>query len=562
MAFEVKYPRLIIGFAVALTIWIGLEVKLLKIQVLQSAEYRNLATRQQYHRLPQYAERGAIFDANGYQLALNVETVDVVMNGRQIKDKSEYFRKVAELGLDAEVAKKKFNADKGYIVIAKGMPPQIDNSIKKRRIEGLYTVKSSKRYYPLGYIGRFIIGFLNSENNGSGIEESCNHILKGKDGWRWVRFNGRGEPFSSVGLADQLPNPGLNIYLTIDKDIQTIVEDELKKAVEDNEAKNAFAVLVKVKTGEIVSLATYPSMSLESDSTQQNSWLNRPIQEVFEPGSIFKIFLSAGALDKGYITENTMINCMGGKATFAKDFTITDSHKMRTSPFRDVLIYSSNIGTIQMSKRVPREEVYEIYKRFGFGQPTGIPLSGEQRGYLIRPELWSGVTKYSMAIGYGVSVTGIQLVMATAAIANKGKLMAPILVSRIEDNNGRVIQSFKPIQVRQVIAPETSRILTSILEDVVKKGTGKKAAVKETQIAGKTSTAKKLAKNNTGYSNKQYKSAFIGYFPSKYPVYALLVVVDEPTGHFFYGGDVAAPVFGRIAQKLLSLRNVSEVLEK
>ncbi len=563
MPIEVRHPRLVIGFAIALIVWLALEIKLLKIQVLNSEEYRNLASKQQYHRIPLTAERGGIFDSKGYQLALNIEAIDIIANGRQIKNRDEFIDKASTLGIDKEILKTKLNPQKGYIPLLKSQPPQRESDVRKLKTEGLYVLKSAKRHYPLQNIGKHIIGFLNDENKGTGIEASCDMILRGIDGWRMVRFNGRGEPFSSVGLEEKLPKPGYNIYLTIDKDIQTIVEDELAKGVDENKARNGFAIVVKVKTGEILAMASYPTINLEGTEDEDNNWLNRPVNEIFEPGSIFKIFIAAGLLDKEKITESTPINCLGGKISIGDYFTVYDCHKMHTVPFREVIVNSSNVGTIQCSKRLTKEELYEIYKKFGFGQRTGIPLPGEQKGYFIHPDLWSGVTKYSMSIGYGISVTGLQLVMGASAIANNGRLMAPILVSRIEDADGHVIQRFNPVVVRQVVSREATRVLLSIMEDVVKRGTGKKAAIKETTIAGKTSTAKKVEKGGKKYTTKQYKSAFIGFFPSQCPVYAILVVIDEPRGHFIFGGDVSAPIFGAMAQKMLAVRgNIREIIKQ
>jgi len=326
--------------------------------------------------------------------------------------------------------------------------------------------------------------------------------------------------------------------LTIDINLQALCEELLKKKVLENKAKGGCLVVLDSKTAEVMAMAVYPP---SRDRNAAISW-------VFEPGSVIKPFVVAAALEEGVAHPNMSFFCPGSITYMGKKIGDTKAHG--SLDLSGVVSESCNVGMINLALRMSPEVIYKYFLGFGFGEHTNIDLPGEERGILRAPDQWYGVGRVVVAIGQGISVTGIQLVSAMNVIANKGVLLRPHVVSELR-SDGKVVYRVSRKEIRRVISFETAKLVEDMLLSVVEKGTGKKAAIPGVRVAGKTGTAQVPGKE--GYRKGEYLSLFLGYFPVESPRWVILIVIDTPMGGEYYGGEVAAPIFSEVGQILLNL---------
>jgi cell division protein FtsI (penicillin-binding protein 3) len=347
-----------------------------------------------------------------------------------------------------------------------------------------------------------------------------------------------------------------NIVLTIDKSIQHITETELGRGVEKWGAKGGMAIAMDPSTGKILAMVSYPTFNPNQFiQYRSKSWRNRAVCDVFEPGSLFKAFLAAAALEEQVVRPSDSFFCENGSYTIY-DRTIHDHTKYGWLTFHQVIKFSSNIGASKVGEKMGKDRFYRYISAFGFGEKTRINLPGEGKGIVHHPRYWPPVALDTISFGQGISVTGIQLVTALSAIANGGCLMKPYVVERIMDEKGKVIQSFQPEIVRKVVSEETAKKVRVLLKATTEKGgTGEGAVPAGYEVAGKTGTAQKVDPLLGGYSEDRYTSGFMGFAPAEEAKLVLLVVVDEPQGNN-YGGVVAAPIFKAIMEKVLPVLNV------
>ncbi|MEI7905529.1 MAG: penicillin-binding protein 2, partial [Candidatus Firestonebacteria bacterium] len=372
----------------------------------------------------------------------------------------------------------------------------------------------------------------------------------GENGKIETNKDGKKRSIAADELGFKPAKNGCDLYLTIDERIQYIVEKELEKTFLDFKAKGAVAVVMNVQTGEVLALANRPGYDPNNLKMATVSGMkNQAVNMAYEPGSIFKIIALAAGLSEKVTTENEIIDCENGSFE-VYNHKINDHIKYKMLSFRQVIELSSNIGTAKMGARLGPEKLYKCAKSFGFGEKTNIQLAGEIRGTLRPVEKWSGLSPYIMPIGQEVSATGIQLISAMNAVANKGKYMQPLIVKYIKDNEGRTIKEFAPVELRQAVDEATARRMTAVLRGVVENGTGKEAGVEGISVAGKTGTAQKFDPVTRKYSTYKYVSSFIGFVPAEKPKIAILVSIDEPNG-VYWGGSVAAPCFSKIAKQAL-----------
>jgi cell division protein FtsI/penicillin-binding protein 2 len=337
--------------------------------------------------------------------------------------------------------------------------------------------------------------------------------------------------------------------------VQQIVEEELVPVMAKHHAQSVSAIVVRPRTGEILALATLPTF----DPNQPGRWpaasrRNRVITDTFEPGSTFKTVTLAGALNDGEVKLTDMYDCENGAFFFAGRI-LHDHENYPALSVEQIIAKSSNIGTAKVAIRMGKHRVYKYIWDFGFGQRSGIPLAGEVAGSLARPERWKPIHISRIPIGHGVSATPLQMVMAMSAVANGGVLMRPMLVDSLVDEHGQTVVKYQPQPVRQVISEAAARQTVQALKTVVDKGTADKAALEHYTVAGKTGTAQKVVDGQ--YSHEKYYSSFIGFFPTDDPELCIAVAVDEPvkkTG--YYGGQIAAPVFKRIAERTANFLNI------
>jgi len=341
--------------------------------------------------------------------------------------------------------------------------------------------------------------------------------------------------------------------LTIDSAIQHIVETALADAAQKHTPKSITGIVIRPRTGEILAMASLPDYDPNNLNTVTTNTRNRVISDIVEPGSTFKIVVVSGALNNGVVKLTDEFDCEHGHFAFAGR-VLHDHEAFGTLTTESIITKSSNIGAAKIGIKLGEQTLYDYAWDYGFGQLTGIPLPGEARGILYPVKYWSKVSIAQIPMGHGVAVTRLQMAMAMAAIANNGLLMRPMIVSRLQDRDGRVIEQYEPQSVRQVVRPETSREMVTALKTVVsKEGTSPEAAMKNYVVAGKTGTAQKV--ENGTYASGKYISSFIGFFPADNPELCIAVVMDEPK-EGYYGGKVCGPVFREIAERCASYLNI------
>jgi cell division protein FtsI (penicillin-binding protein 3) len=526
--------------------------RFLYLQVISHKTLEDLANKQHLESEEILPQRGFIYDCKGRELAISMDVPSIYAITYQIDDKDKTADELSKVvGIKKEELLKKFNSSKSFVWVVRRTVPEVGKKVKMLKLKGINVVMESKRFYPKEEICSHILGFVNVDNKGlEGVEYYFDNFLCGKRGYLHYEKDAKGREIISNSFTYIPPKDGYNIYLTIDEAIQSIVEEELKKAYEEFKAKEATAIVMNPTTGEILALANQPCFDPNNISKFRQEYLkNRAISSIFEPGSVFKIVTLAGALSEGKVTENEVINCENGEWKIY-NHEINDHIKYKMLTFKEVIAYSSNIGTAKVGMRLGSNKLYEYAKLFGFGEKTHIQLGGEVKGILREPEKWSKISCCSISIGQEVGVTAMQLTAALSAVANKGKLMQPLIVKYIKDKQGNLVMEFKPKEIRQVIDEKVSRRMVKILKEVVENGTGKEAKIEGYSVAGKTGTAQKIDPKTKKYSVNKFVASFGGFVPADAPKIVIFVSIDEPN-KIYWGGSVSAPVFSRIGKRVL-----------
>ena len=334
------------------------------------------------------------------------------------------------------------------------------------------------------------------------------------------------------------------------------MEEELKAAVERHRARSGMGIVMVPRTGEVLALASVPGFDPNRPGDYP-MWTrkNRVITDIYEPGSTFKVVTAAAALEEKVMSPEDSVFCEEG-AFLVAGRRFRDAHPYGWLTFREVVELSSNIGTIKVAERLGKDVLYRYARTFGFGAETGIDLPGEVKGILRPPSAWSGRSLASIAVGQEVSVTAIQMACAYAAVANGGMLMRPQIVLEVKGAGGKVLKRMKPEPVRRVVSEETARKLVEFLEGVVERGTGREARIPGVRVAGKTGTAQRPLEGGGGYAPGEFVASFVGFLPAEDPELLCLVVIDTPREGGHYGGQVAAPVFRRVVERVLSLIHI------
>jgi cell division protein FtsI (penicillin-binding protein 3) len=548
------------------------------IQVERGPEWRELAEKQRQRRLHVSPKRGTIYDRNGTPLAVSVEVPSVSV------DAFEMLRGVSEDRLPAFL-------DEASHRVAKVLslePAQVRDKLARRRrfawlkrrvtaeeveairglgrgedgpkLAGLMVEGEGHRYFPNRELAGPLLGFVSPGGEGKdGIELTLNEQLRGHvEEVRGLRDRA-GRLIFSEGVKNEKSLAGHNVFLTIDQGIQFVAERELEAAAHTYEAKSGSVVVINPRTGEILAMASYPSCNPNDiGQSAMEARRNRAITDQFEPGSTMKIFTMAAALAHKTITPTQQIYCEEG-AMAIDNVLVRDTHPAAWLTPTQVLAVSSNIGASKLGLGLGDRRLYEAFQRFGFGKETGVPLPGETMGVLRpRDRPWVQVETAAASFGQGISVTTLQMAMATAAIANRGRLLRPILVRRVTDGAGNVVEEAPAEVLRNAISANVARVVSEMLVAVTEgEGTGTEAAVPGFRTAGKTATAQKTDPATGKYSTELYTASFVGFVPADNPRIAIAVVLDEPMiSHA--GGAVAAPVFRRVSQAALRYLGVTE----
>ncbi|MBM2839267.1 MAG: ftsI, partial [Deltaproteobacteria bacterium] len=490
------------------------------------------------------------------ELAVTVEVDSIYAEPDSIDTPKLAAKRLASLlSLSRKELEDNLSSSKSFVWLARKVTPSTIERVKSLNIRGIGFVKENRRFYPNGELASHVVGFSGIDGTGlGGIELAHDAQIKGKTGLVRAERDALGERTLPMDFGFEDSLAGNSVVLTIDKTIQYTAEKELAEAVRKSGAKGGTAIVMDPKSGEVLAMANYPQFNPNDlSSTYQAALKNSAIVDTYEPGSTFKVFLLAAALEEGVVTPEEKFNCEKGSLELAGK-KITDTHKHGSLTVKEIMKFSSNIGSAKIGGKLGKERFYDYITSFGFGSPTGIELKGEGRGILRSMKTWSKLELATISFGQGISVTPIQMVTAFSAIANGGYLMKPYLVKDILDRDGKVIKSNQPQIVKKVISGETASKVTEMLRDVVNEGgTGIEAALTGYDVAGKTGTAQKVS-GGRGYTENKHVASFIGFVPAESPELVVLVAIDEPEG-IQYGGIVAAPAFKAIAETSLRYLN-------
>jgi cell division protein FtsI (penicillin-binding protein 3) len=532
--------------------------RMFQLQVLKKEQLYKLAAQQHYIQIPLVPKRGIIYDRKENELAVSIEVDSVYADPKEIVGVEKTTKDLdSVLQLDRNELREKLKSRRSFEWIQRKISPKESEEIKALRLPGIHLLKENRRFYPNAQLAAHVIGFVGLDSKGlEGAEFQYDVLLNG-DNHAWMMSrDALGRELVLGGPPLQKEDHYRNIVLTLDEPIQHITETELTRAVQRWGAKGGIAIAMEPKTGEVLAMASCPLFNPnEFYKYRAKSWRNRAISDVFEPGSLFKAFLAAAALEEGMVRPSDPFFCENGSYK-VYDQTIHDQTRHGWLTFQQILKYSSNIGASKVGEKMGKARLYKYICTFGFGEKTKIGLPGEGKGIVHHPRYWPPVVLNTISFGQGIAVTGIQLVTALSAIANGGVLMKPIIVERITNEKGETVQSFKPEVVRRVISEETAKKVSILLKMTTEKGgTGEGAVPSGYEVAGKTGTAQKVESFSGGYSEDRYHCGFMGFAPVVDPQIALLIMIDEPQGNIA-GGVVAAPVFKAIMEKVLPYLNV------
>ncbi len=434
------------------------------------------------------------------------------------------------------------------------------------RQKAIFTRDDQMRVYPNQTLAAHVLGYAQAEEreiNGTpvtdicgrdGIELTLNSKLSGVRGWRVTETDHRGRELVPMREQDVEPRDGLNVVLTIDSVVQHILESELADAMEQHTPISVSGIAVRPRTGEILGMATLPNFDPNNPGrATPDERRNRVISDVIEPGSVFKIVVVSGALNDQLVRLSDIFDCEHGHFAFAGR-VLHDHEAYGLLSVENIITHSSNIGAAKIGIKMGENRLHDYINIFGFGERTGLPLPGEVKGIVHAVKNWSKVTVAQIPMGQGIAVTRLQMVMAMCALANNGRLMQPMLVDHLEDQDGNIVARYSPQPIRQAISQSAAKSMVEALKTVVSpEGTAPKAALAHYTVAGKTGTAQKV--EGGIYVHGKYFSSFIGFFPADNPELCISIFMDEPK-EGYYGGAVAGPVFKQIAERAASYLNI------
>ena len=528
--------------------------RLVYLQFSQHESLANRARQQQQNAIETSPQRGELLDRQGRQLARSVQTVSLFLDpdGLDTETLDRNAQQLAQaLKLKQSDLEKEFreaHAEKRrFIWIARRLDAELGAKVVAMNLPGLQTRLEPKRYYPNGPLAAHVLGYVGLDGQGlGGVEQSYNAKISGEPGRLFLERDANGKPYESYEIASK---PGQTVVLTIDQTIQYLAEQSLLAAVQRSRAKSGSVIVLDPRSGEILALANAPTFDpnkvAEAKAETRSNWA---LQNIYEPGSTFKIVAFSAAIENKLVRVDDHIDCQMGAITVAGR-VIHDHHPFGSLTIAEALAKSSNVGAIKLGLRVGDETMYDYIKRFGFGSKTGIELPGETSGLLRKVERWQPSSIGSIAIGQEVGVTPVQMVSAFGALANDGLRVAPHLIREVRNAEGAVVYRAQPEQ-RRVISAETAIALRGMLEGVTLHGTAKKAQLDGYSAAGKTGTAQKIDPRTKAYSATKFVGSFVGFAPVSNPQVVIIVVIDEPAGAY-HGGDVAAPIFREVAEQIL-----------
>jgi cell division protein FtsI (penicillin-binding protein 3) len=534
----------------------AVEARLVQLQVFQHTAMLGQALREQQETIHTVGVRGTIVDRYGEVLACSVPADAIIATPREIKDPAKTVSELCLALSDCSASDRAqllatFSTSRSFAYVRRSnaVSPSQAERLRSLKLRGIALLADTQRYYPNVELAAHVLGFVGQENRGlGGIEYAYDDAIRGQPGTARVQVDARGRGMET--RVDLAPTTGATVELTLDLYLQHIAERELAAGIEAHHADAGTAVIMDPRTGEILALANVPTFNPNAyDLSSADARRNRAVQDEYEPGSTFKIVTASAALQERVWSLSDQIDTggLGYLQIGSRRIHDSEGHIYGVLSFEDVVVKSSNIGAAKIGLRVGAELMERYVKRFGFGQVLLPDLTGQTAGRVYGVRELNDSALASMSIGYQIGVTAVQMATAVSAVANGGTIYQPLLVRALVRDGDR--ETVAPKAIRQAITPVTAATLRSILEQVVIRGTGTKAALDGFTAAGKTGTAAKII--NHAYSDTAYNASFVGFVPSSNPVLTIVVVIDTPRNGSYFGGDVAAPIFGRIADAAL-----------
>jgi len=554
--------RLITVFMIFSIAFIAIIVNIIRIQLFQHKEWSETAYKQYYRGKEIRGERGKILTKNRVKIAYDTQKYEIVLDPTKITDNLDKMIEVLDKYL--EINKSKLKKDilykqkikSKYLQVGKSIlkmdRDEISKKMTREEKKGLYFVKKIERVYPKWDQFNHITGFLNIENNGVyGIEKEFNKYLKEDVGFQkkyiatHIAFN------LPVGKKGEFvpPENGKNIILTIDYVMQHILKEEVTKIFEESKSDWSAGIILDPSTGKILAMTSLPI------NEKKVRIRNNAIYNQYEPGSVFKPLIIAAALNEGLINQNSVFHSDGKIKVYNKIIREHDSKTKGDFSIEDTLVHSSNVAMVRIGEKFDRNTYYNYLKEYGFGEYTGIELSGERKVSLPHYSKWSGLSIPTISFGQGIALTPLQMAISFAAVINGGILYKPQIVDSIENDSGEVLKKYVPVFKRRIITDEISKKMREYLYAVVEKGTGKNAKIVGYKIGGKTGTSQ-MSEKGKGYNSGKHVSSFIGFFPVEDPKYLMLVLYSNPKGRKFYGSQLAAPAFKETMKRILKYKNI------
>jgi stage V sporulation protein D (sporulation-specific penicillin-binding protein) len=542
-----RKKRIKILFFILTFIFLLLIARLVWIQIINNEEYYNKALKQRMKELKVNPDRGKIYDKNGKELAVSIESKTVVGLPKQVKNPTQTAGQLADiLSIEYNTLLNRLNRDAYAVYLERKISDQKVSQIRQLNLDGITFIDESKRIYPKDKLASQLLGFVGVDGNGlEGIELTYNKYLTGNAGRILTERDASGQMIPE-SIIDYIPEEdGSNIYLTINEAIQHSSERELAAAADKYQAAGGTIIIMEPETGNILSMANYPTYDPNHFSKyQQKYWRNRAITDNYEPGSTFKIITAASAIEEGVVNKNDMFYDSGHVKVEREFIDCWEEEGHGTERFAQVVQNSCNPGFVQVGLRMGKSSFFKYIDAFGFGQKTEIELPGEAVGLIPDYGQVGDIELATISFGRGISVTPIQLITAVSAVANDGVLMKPNFVDKITNQKGKVEKKVTSTQVRRVVSSKTANKTLNLLENVVSNGTGVNAYIEGYRVGGKTGTAQY-------YSQDKYDSSFIGIFPVNNPQFVVLVVLYGIEGNTYYASQTAAPLFKRIAHDLI-----------
>ena len=546
---------------VVLLLWCSaIGLRLVYLQLLRYGSFEQRAQHQQQRTVEISSRRGVIYDRAGRELAMSIAVDSAFAVPSEIPDLSSTISLISRITkADPRELLARCKAARSFCWVARKADSETVQRIRALNLRGIYFQKESKRFYPKGELAAQVIGYVGTDDEGlSGIERAYDEGLRGRPGDMLISVDARRKWFSSV---EKQPEPGQNVVLTIDQEIQYIAEHELDAAMETTHAVSGTVVVENPHTGEILALANRPTFNPNlTREISPDKLKNHAVSDVYEPGSTFKLVTISAALNENLTRPDEKFDCqMGSIVVFGR--RIHDWKPYGVLSVSDILAHSSDVGAIKIALRLGDERMDKYIRGFGFGRQTGIELPGETRGLAKPLNRWSKVSIGAIAMGQEIGISPLQLAAMVSTIANDGVLVGSrIVASTTTPQSTAQTITFHPVEERRTISPTTAALMREMMQGVVLHGTGKKAILEGYSSAGKTGTAQKVDPATHTYSRSKYIASFVGFAPVNNPVVVCAVILDSPVGGH-HGGEVGAPVFQRVVQQVLEYLHTSHDVE-